>query len=219
MKFASFGISITEVRKTLIAFTLATAVACSTMLMSACNAQEFAQKFNQYAELIFPAASSVASILALFGIPVPAAVMPLARAELTKVESLMTDFANASIAAQPGIRTQLVAAMQALQADLGNIFQLAHVQNPDKQAEITALITLIGSLVQEMLALIPTSTEPAKLEIAGAQASVAVHSKGDFVAQFNSHIEKLEKLSPGMKFHKLDGHSTITHALTLGLVR
>lgn len=217
MKRNFFGIRITEVRKTTLSFLMVPVLLSSMIFSTGCNAQEFAQKFNQYAEQIYPAVNSVASILALFGVSIPAAVMPLVRIELTQVEDLMNKFAGASASAQPDIKSQLVAAMQTLQAEITKVFNLAHIDNADKQVQITALVTLISSLVQEMILLIPSSTAPRTLAVSGTVAVKSIESKGDFASQFNKHIDELDKLSPGMKFQKLDQHGTVIHVLSLGM--
>ena len=220
MNFPKLSIQLTEIKKTSISLAMTLVmfgVLCAT---PACSVAQFVSEFNQYASEILPAAQSVLSILALFGVGAPAAALPAIKSDVAKVESLMTDFGSASTQAAPGIRNQLLAAMQVLTQDVNTIFSLAQVSDANTQAKLTALITLVDSLIEEMVILIPTANTNAAFNLSGAHARITLQSKGDFVTLFNGKlveptgITAVDGLTKKLKLHN---HSVFVRWATLGV--
>lgn len=222
LTFPRLGIQLTEKKKTLTSLLLLPILLFVLSVSPACSVAQFVTEFNQYASEIVPAVQSVLSILALFGVGAPAAAIPAIKGDVAKVESLMTDFGNASAQSAPGVRNQLLAAMQTLMQDVNTVFSLANVNNAATQDKLTALITLLNSLIEEMIILIPTANTTVAVNLAYAQARITLQSRGDFVGLFNSKLVEptgIKAVDSLTRRSRLHNHGTFLRWATLGIVR
>lgn len=196
---------------------------CGALLMPSlgCNAADFAQQFGQYTSQIVPAVQTVLAILQLFGVASKPELPARIGADVAAAQSLVSDFAKAPADSQPGIRVQIEGVEATLNADLQEVFLLAHVTNPNNQAKVTALLSLIEAAVAEGFALIPRDTSTPNLAKA-AYGGAKLESK-DYVGSFNKMLvartgdKKVDALTPTLKLHK---HRSLWVKIgTLGIVR
>lgn len=196
---------------------------CAVMLVPSigCNSADFVREFNLYTSQVVPAVNSVLAILTLLGVTSKPELPARVGADIAAVQALVNDFAKASDSAQPAIHAQIDAVQATLNADLQEVFLLAHVTNPNNQAKVTALVTLIGAAVQEGFALIPQTTSAPNLAKA-AHHGAALQSK-DYVGSFNSLLTaktgdvRVDALTPNLKLKK--HRSLWVKIATAGIVR
>lgn len=186
-----------------------------------CNAADFAQQFTQYTSQVVPAVNSVLAILALFGVTSKPELPARISADIAAAQALVSDFAKAGESAQPAIHEQIQAIEGTLNADLQEVFLLAHVANPNNQAKVTALTTLIEVAIEEGFALIPRTTSPSNLAMASHRGA-KLESK-DYVGSFNALLTaktgdpKVDAVTPTLKLKK--HHSLWVKIATVGIVR
>src|SRR6266851_4357652 len=113
---------------------LALVLSCA-MFSTGCSTS-WLSTFERYAAQVAPAANAVISILALFGVVAPNGLGSKISADVAATTTLVQDFANASQAVQPGVRTQIAAAEATLTQDLNTLFVLSQVSDKNTQAKI-----------------------------------------------------------------------------------
>jgi len=215
------GIEVRNIRKVLAVHALAAVMVLSLAVMPACNVASFVQQFNQYTAEIVPALNAVLAILQFFGVVTPVGISAKVDADVKAAQVLVADFASASTAAQPAIRTQIAAAENVLNADLNQVFALASVKDANTQRKVSALIQLMESAIQEGFAIIPQTTSKAGL--AAMQKGAQGLKPEQFVSSFNSILVAptgnpgLDKVTPK---HKLKAHrsplSEVVHVISFG---
>ena len=182
------------------------AIAFSTMTTTACNTADFVKEFDQYTSQIVPAVNSILAILSLFGVASQSQLPPKIDADVTAVQKLVADFAEAPASSQPGIRNQIASEETVLNADLQQVFQVAAVSDPNTQTKVSALITLVESAVSEGFALIPQSSSV--VNTAHAIPAGTKFQAKDFVDSFNAIItsktgnKAVDAATPKLKLKK-----------------
>jgi hypothetical protein len=138
---------------------IVTVLACSLTLGGCSTAQ-----FDAFLNVIGPAVADIIQIIAIVK-GTPANLTPVTKidADVAAVETLYHDFLAAGTAAQPGIQADINAGFTTLNADLGSVFTVAQVSNPNTQAKITALVSLVETGVNLAEAVVntkgPSATE------------------------------------------------------------
>lgn len=176
--------------------------------------------FNRYAAQVAPSANAVIAILTLFGVVPPNGLGAKISADVAATTTLVQDFANASQAAQPGVRSQITAAEATLTADLNTLFSLSQVSDKNTQAKITALNLLIDSLCQSAFAALPQATgTKAMMSRSVVHASTVATS---FAPSFNKILTAktgnagVDDLTPALK---LAEHGKVAHFASLGMLK
>lgn len=185
------------------------ATGCSTAWLST---------FERYAAQVAPAANAVISILALFGVVAPNGLGAKITADVAASTALVQDFANASVDAQPGVRSQILAEQAILTKDLDVLFQISQVSDKNTQAKLTALNTLIDSLCQSAFAALPQASGSKTLMAQSVVHAGAVATS--FAPSFNKILTaktgdpKVDETTPKLA---LPQHGKLVHVLTFGL--
>lgn len=130
------------------------------ILLASCG--DWESQASSILSLLGPAIAAALQILAAFGVGVSPSVMSAfnsweqqAQAALTTVKSLIAQFKTAEAAAQPGILSQIEAAIAALAANLATILGELHVTDPATQAKIAAVFAAISGMLGAVLNLLP----------------------------------------------------------------
>jgi hypothetical protein len=176
--------------------------------------------FNRYAAQVAPSANAVIAILTLFGVVPPNGLGAKISADVSAATTLVSDFANASQAAQPGVRSQITAAETTLTTDLNTLFSISQVSDKNTQAKITALNTLIDSLCQSAFAALPQASGPkAMMRRSVVHASTVATS---FAPSFNKILTAktgnagVDDLTPSLK---LPEHGKVVRIASLGMLK
>lgn len=115
-------------------------ILCMTLFNVGCNGSEFDRALDQ----VGPAVSAIASIIGVAtGKPVSQALVDKVYQDAALVKKLKNDFSKGKGSTVDQINT----AFAVLQADIADVFKLAQVSNPQTQVKITALVTLVNTLV------------------------------------------------------------------------
>jgi phage-related protein len=116
--------------------------------------------------LLVPAIEAALGILMAFGVGVSPDVMTQVQkwatesvATLTNVvKPLIESFKTAEASAQPGILTEIQAALQVIVDNLNTILPAIHVVNPDVQQKIMGVIQAVLAETMALLGMIPVLT-------------------------------------------------------------
>lgn len=176
-------------------------------LTTACSSAQFISVLNQ----VTPAVTAILQIVALLSNkPADSSLAAKVGSDVAALTKLYTDFAGADAISKPGIQTQINAAFVVLNGDLGIIFQLSHVADPNTQAKLTALI-----------ALITTAVNIAEATINGAKSATlnsnldasSLTSSFDSILTAKTGNVAVDALTPKLKLHK---HGRFVRTLSLG---
>jgi hypothetical protein len=127
-------------------------------LLTACNMSQFDAVLNE----IGPAVATILQIIAIVkGTPANTAVASKISSDVAGVEKLYNDFEAADAASAPGVRADIQAGFNTLNADLSSVLAIAQVSDPNTQAKVTALINLTETAVQIAEAAVPPAPGPA----------------------------------------------------------
>jgi len=114
-------------------------------------------------KVVAPAAINVLTLVAAFeGKPVDAQKSATIVNDVNAAITELQNYAAASAAAQPGLLSQLNAALAQTQTDLASILADVHVSNPTKVAQINALVTFVISEVAAVQSLLPNAPVTAR---------------------------------------------------------
>ena len=205
---------------------------CMTITMVGCSTAWISEAEQIVAALIPAAANIVALVAALQGKGVSAADLQTiqsagaqAGADLQLVQSLITAYEKADAAAQPGILSQIQAALGAVQASLQGLLPALHIQDATTQAKITAVVGIVLSEVQSLAAIVPVIEKAPTLT---ARSVVKVgHSKApltasEFVSSFNATLTaktgnaELDRATAEFRIHE---HVKVARWVTAGVLK
>lgn len=123
--------------------------------MVACSTSWVTEAVN-ILKVVAPAAINVLALVAAFeGTPINAQKEMTITNDVNAAITELQNYSAASVAAQPGIVTQLNAALTQTQTDLSSILTDLHISDKTKVAQITALVTFVISEVAAVESLLP----------------------------------------------------------------
>lgn len=140
-------------------FLLAATVACSTKWIVVLD------------DVLASAAPALINILEIAALSKGTTFDPALATKINKdaalVQTTASDFSSASAAAAPDKCSQLQAAITVYQSDLPMVLEVAQVTNPNTNAKIVLLSTLISGVFQSIRPLIPNCNAPVLAMAAG----------------------------------------------------
>lgn len=137
---------------------LFTAVGSAAFFTESCNLASALNEANNIIKLVAPLGDGVAAIVEVADPPLAIAVAgadKLYDAGVVAVENLLSSWATASAAAQPGILAQTQAAIVNLQSNVNSLIVTAQVKNPTSLAEIGTITGAMTSEISALLTIIP----------------------------------------------------------------
>lgn len=168
-----------------------------TLTFTACSTAWISEAEEIVAALI-PAATNILSLVAALkggSISTTDAAMiqsagTQANTDLQLVATLITSYDAADATAKPGILSQIQAALSSASTNLSAILPALHVTDPKTVAKITAIVGLVQTEIQSLVAIIPIvnpTASAAMVKLATRQAAKTPPMKAkDFVKAFNS---------------------------------
>lgn len=183
-------------------FTLLTALWCIVVFATGCATAWTGEAIN-IITLLGPAITSALAILAAFGGGVsPAALKAIqswstqAVSGLQEVKDLIDQYSAADTTAKPGLLTEIQTALKVIVDNLTAILPTIHVDNPQTQAKILAVIEAVQAELVALVNVVPALqgnvTSHNELKAIMAQLKTPQEFKNDFnakVAEFGKEYE------------------------------
>lgn len=184
-------------------------VLIASLAFAGCTTAQFIQVLNE----VPPAISTILQIIALAeNKPANTALPAKIAGDVATLEKLYYDFQAAKIDMRPGIESDIGGAFLALNQDLSMVLKMAQVSNPNTQAKITALISLVETAVQIAEAAIPASAKSATLAPVHLNASAVVDSFNKILVA-KTGVPNVDAATPHMRLHL---HSNFVRAMSMG---
>ncbi len=217
-----------DMRKALVAVVL-----CGTLMWTACSTA-WVGEAEQIVEVLIPATANIVTLVAtLEGKNVSASDLQTiqnagsqAGADLQLMQSLITAYQKADASAQPGLLSQIQAALSAVQLTLNGLLPALHIKDTATQAKLTAVIAIVLSEVQSMAAIVPlvnSSASPAMMTMAARQAQKQpTLTASQFVSSYNATMTAktgnvdLDHAASGLKIH---AHGKFDRWASAGLLK
>jgi hypothetical protein len=134
-----------------------------------------------------------------------------AGADLQLMQSLIMAYQNADASAQPGLLSQIQAALSAVQLTLNGLLPALHIKDTATQAKLTAVIAIVLSEVESMAAIVPlvnSGASPAMVTMAARQAQKQpTLTATQFVSSYNATMTAktgnadLDHAASGLRIH------------------
>lgn len=196
-------------KKVILSAFLALMLAFTTVFSGGCSVAEFDAVLNE----VGPAVSTILQIVAIFkGVPANVSVVSKINADVKSLQSLFADFQAADVANKGSVEKEINGMFATLQADLGAVFSIAQVNDPNTQAKISALIGLVNSAVQIAEAAIPSSAAAASKPVAlDANSLVDSFNKVLVAKTGNKAVDAFTAK------HKIHNHGKFVRVISLGL--
>jgi len=210
-------------------------VLCLTITLAGCSTAWIGEAEQIVAALIPAAANIITLVAELQGKSVSAADLETiqkagtqAGADLALVQSLIAAYQKADATAQPGILNQIQAAMGAVQASLQGLLPALHIQDAATQSKITAVVGIVLSEVQSLMAIVPLVSAKAETPTVAARSAARVgHSQlpltaREFVSSFNATLTAktgdtgLDRATGALQIHM---HGKIARWATAGMLK
>lgn len=203
---------------------------CFTMFATGCSTAWISQAEEIIAAVI-PATTNIVTLVeALQGKSISAADLQLiqnagtqANSDLQLISSLITAYNQAEASAQPGILNQIQTVANTVQSNLSALLPALHITDQATQAKITAIVGLVVSEVQSLIAIVPLvdpNASAAKVAQATRQATKNPPlTARQFILSYNDNMKAktgnvtLDKVTSGLQIHT---HSKAVRWLTLG---
>ena len=167
---------------------LVAVVLCATLMWTACSTAWIGEAEQIVAALIPGLANLVTLVATLQGKSVSAADLQTiqsagaqAGADLQLMQSLIAQYQKADATAQPGLLSQIQAAISAVQSTLNGLLPALHIKDAATQAKITAVVGMLLSEVESMAAIVPLvnpSASPAMMTMAVKQVKKQASANG-----------------------------------------
>jgi hypothetical protein len=204
-----------------------------TLMLTACSTTWLSEAGQIVAALIPATANVVTLVATLQGKNVSASDLQTvqsagaqAGADLQLMQSLIVQYEKADASAQPGLVNQIQAAMSAVQGTLNGLLPALHIQDPATQAKITAVVGMLLSEVESMVAIVPLvsgSASPAMMTMAARQVKKQPPlTASEFVSSYNATITAktgnadLDRAASGLRIH---AHGKIGRWASAGLLK
>ena len=208
-------------------------VLCGTLMWTACSTA-WVGEAEQIVEVLIPATANIVTLVAtLEGKNVSASDLQTiqnagsqAGADLQLMQSLITAYQKADASAQPGLLSQIQAALSAVQLTLNGLLPALHIKDTATQAKLTAVIAIVLSEVQSMAAIVPlvnSSASPAMMTMAAKQAQKQpTLTASQFVSSYNATMTAktgnvdLDHAASGLRIH---AHGKFDRWASAGLLK
>ncbi len=212
---------------------LVAVVLCGTLMWTACSTA-WVGEAEQIVEVLIPATANIVTLVAtLEGKNVSASDLQTiqnagsqAGADLQLMQSLITAYQKADASAQPGLLSQIQAALSAVQLTLNGLLPALHIKDTATQAKLTAVIAIVLSEVQSMAAIVPlvnSSASPAMMTMAARQAQKQpTLTASQFVSSYNATMTAktgnvdLDHAASGLRIH---AHGKFDRWASAGLLK
>ncbi len=212
---------------------LVAVVLCGTLMWTACSTA-WVGEAEQIVEVLIPATANIVTLVAtLEGKNVSASDLQTiqnagsqAGADLQLMQSLITAYQKADASAQPGLLSQIQAALSAVQLTLNGLLPALQIKDTATQAKLTAVIAIVLSEVQSMAAIVPlvnSSASPAMMTMAARQAQKQpTLTASQFVSSYNATMTAktgnvdLDHAASGLKIH---AHGKFDRWASAGLLK
>ncbi len=215
-------------RKAMVAVVLSGALMCT-----ACSTAWVEEADQIVAALIPATANLVALVATLQGKNLSAADVQMtesagsqAGADLQLMQSLIAQYQKADAVAQPGLLSQIQAAMSAVQSTLNGLLPALHIKDAGTQAKITAVVGILISEVESVAAVVPlvaASASPGMMTMAAKQVKKQPPlSASEFVASYNATMTaktgnaELDRAASGLRIHL---HGKLARWASAGLLK
>jgi hypothetical protein len=182
---------------------------CCSMLATACSVSHFEAVLNEVA----PAISTIIQIVAIVkGIPANTAIATKIGADVAALNKFYTDYEAASASGKAGIESDINNGFTVLNSDLSTVFAVAQVSDPNTQAKVSALISLVETAVGIAEAAIPGTVAKLTKAPANLTASALVNSFNKILVAKTGNVT-VDAFTP---HHKLHVHGEFVRTITLG---
>jgi hypothetical protein len=210
-----------------------TVALCGTMAWTACSTAWISEA-EQIVAALLPATANVVTLVAtLQGKSVTSADLETiqsagaqAEADLQLMQSLIAQYQEVDASAQPGLLNQIQAAMSAVQLTLNGLLPALHITDAATQAKVTAVVGLVLSEVESLVAIVPLinpNASPAMMSMAARQVKKQPPLTADqFVKSYNATIAAktgdtvLDHATAGLQIHL---HPKIARWISGGLLK
>lgn len=199
-------------KKRILSLVLMSCMIFATVPMTGCNQSQFDAVLNE----VGPAVSTILQIVILVkGGTLNTSLVAKITADTASLKSLYNDFSAAnSTDSKTSIEAAIATNFATLNADLGTVFALAQVSDPNTQAKVTALIGLVESAVQIAEAAIPSTKAQAIRPLALNPSSLVDSYNKILVAKTGN--AKVDAATPNMEIHI---HGWLVRHATAGMLK
>lgn len=146
--------------------------------------------------------------------------------ELQLMQSLIQQYEKADAAAQPGVLSQIQAAMNGAQSTLDGLVPALHITDTASQAKIAAVVGVLLSEVESVAAIVPLvspSASPGMTALAARQVKKQPPlSASEFVHSYNATLtaktgdSELDRAATGLQIHL---HGKLARWVSAGLLK
>jgi hypothetical protein len=205
---------------------------CGTITWTACSTA-WTTEAEQIIEALIPATANLITLAASLQENAPAAELQAiqsagsqAGTDLRLLQSLIQQYQEADVGAKPGLLSQIQIAMTAVQATLNGLLTTAHIKDAATQAKVTAVVGVVISEVQSMVAIVPLVNSAASPGMTSAALAMAKRqaplSASEFVRSYNATMAaqtgnpRLDHAISGLQIHM---HGKFERWVSLGLIQ
>jgi hypothetical protein len=205
---------------------------CGTLVWTACSTNWIGEA-EQIVSVLIPAAANVMTLVATLQGEVPAADLQTAQsvgsqvnADLQLLQSLMDQYGKADSASQPGLLSQIQAALDAVQSELPALVPALHIDDVATQQKVDALVGVVLAEVQSMVAIVPVVKETESSVTLRRPAKSAMRriplSASEFVGSYNTIMARktgngrMDEASSRLRIH---AHGKIARWVSTGLLK
>jgi hypothetical protein len=203
-----------------------------TMMLMACSTAWIGQAEEIVAVLI-PATANIVTLVATLQGNVSAVDLQTvqsagaqAGADLQLMQSLISQYQKADAVAQPGLLTQIQAALTAVQATLNGLLPALHIKDAATEAKITAVVGILLAEVQSVAEIVPMASAgtPQAMKVVAAKAEKVRPplNANEFAGSYNATMTaktgnaELDRATSGLRIHV---HGKIERWASAGLLK
>lgn len=203
----------------------------ATMLWTACSTAWIGQA-EEIVGVLIPATANIVTLVATLQGNVSAADLQTvqsagaqAGADLQLMQALIAEYQKADAMAQPGLLSQIQAALTAVQSILNALLPALHVKDAATEAKITAVVGILLAEVQSVTELVPLASGGAAPQDRAVEKAVkgrAALSANQFAGSYNATMTaktgnaELDRATAGLQIHV---HGRIERWASLGQLK
>jgi hypothetical protein len=208
-------------------------VLCGTIMWTGCSTSWITEAEQIVAALIPATANLTTLVAASQGTTVSASDLQTVQdagsqvgADLQLMQSLIGQYQKATASAQPGLTSQIQAAISAAQSTLSGLLPALHINDTATRTKIVAVVGLLLSEVESMAAIVPlvkSGASPAMMSMAARQAKKQTPlTANEFVGSYNAIMtaktgnSELDRAADGLSIHL---HNKIARWATAGFAK
>jgi hypothetical protein len=148
-----------------------------------------------------------------------------AGADLQSMQSLIVQYEKADAAAQPGLLSQIQAALSAVQVSLNGILPAMHIKDAATEAKVTGVVGILLEEVQAMADIVPLENAgaPSMMSVAAREVKKKTRrSANEFAGAYNAAMtaktgnEELDRATAGLRIH---AHGKIARWASAGFLK